>query len=558
MAQRSTYSNPVGGRVSAKNGVSRILPSWLDRDWAWGCFLLFAVCAAYYPAMWAAFVWDDAFNVTGNPCVIGPFGLKEIWTSQAGLLFPLAQTTFWAEHALWGLQPLPYHLVNVLQHAGCAVLLWRVLWSLRISGAWLGAALWSLHPLQVESVAYVSELKNTQSCLFYLLTILFFVRWLRSGEKQNTSGWSYAWTLFFATLAMATKSSTVILPAVLALCAWWVEGRWHWRHLWRLAPIFVLSVLATIATMWPAPPDLTAVTDRHAVLTWPERLATSGDVIWFYLGKLIWPHPLMVVYPRWTIDAGQVSSYLPLLAAMLALFILWLKRDSWARPWFFAFFYFFIALSPFLSFIDQSYWVFSFVADHLQNLAGMGPLALAGAGLARAGDIAFSRKPWLKMALGSGLLLILGLTSWQRTWAYESELTLWRDEQAKNSNCWATCYSLGTYLSRNGQLEEGIAQLQKAVELYPTLVGARANLGSALSENGQFDEAIEQYEKALEINPYLPHVHNDLAIALFQKGRTAQAIAEFQEALRLKPDYINAWDNLAKAQALARKNPAPK
>ena len=104
-------------------------------------------------------------------------GWKNIWTTKAADISPLTFTTFWVEHALWGLAPLPYHLVNVLLHGACAVLLWRVLRSLRVPGAWLGAALWALHPVEVESVAWITEMKNTQSGLFFLLSILFFVRW---------------------------------------------------------------------------------------------------------------------------------------------------------------------------------------------------------------------------------------------------------------------------------------------------------------------------------------------------------------------------------------------
>ena len=200
----------------------------------------------------------------------------------------------------------------------CAILLWRVLRRLQIPGAWLGAALWALHPLQVESVAWISEMKNTQSCVFYLLTMLFFVRWLRARKTRRTTrgDWNYALTLIFAALAMASKSSTVVLPLVLALCAWWMEGRWHRRHLMGLIPIFLMSVVVSALTVWPQTSRWRALSDPQWARSWPERVATSGDVIWFYLGKLFWPHPLMTIYPRWQIDAGQWYSYLPLLAVI--------------------------------------------------------------------------------------------------------------------------------------------------------------------------------------------------------------------------------------------------
>ena len=214
--------------------------------------------------------------LTANPCVVGPLGLKEIWTTNAADICPLTLTTFWVEHALWGLEPLPYHLVNVLLHGACAILLWRVLRSLRVQGAWLGAALWALHPVEVESVAWITEMKNTESGLFFLLSILFFVRWLRAKDFDGRTGggWNYALTLLFAALAMASKSSTVILPVVLCLCAWWMEGRWHWRNLARVVPIFLMSIAGQCLVDMDA---RVASGDGHRSTMGADLAGASGD-----------------------------------------------------------------------------------------------------------------------------------------------------------------------------------------------------------------------------------------------------------------------------------------
>ena len=212
----------------SENASSLERPSY-GRDYLAGAVLVLAVVLTYTPVWWAGFIWDDDGYVNVNTSLTGPLGLSEIWSSSAADISPLAKTTFWAEHALWGLAPLPYHLVNVVLHACCAILLWRVLRSLSVTGAWLGAALWALHPVEVESVAWVSEMKNTESGLFFLLAIFFFVRCLRAKECASKigGGWNYGLMLLFAALAMASKSSTVILPLVLCLVAWWVEGRWR-------------------------------------------------------------------------------------------------------------------------------------------------------------------------------------------------------------------------------------------------------------------------------------------------------------------------------------------
>jgi protein O-mannosyl-transferase len=410
MAKRSRKRKVAGGGSLRKaTGVKasvQVLPSWFRRDWLWGLILILFVMVAYTPIWHAGFIWDDDAMLTANPCIVGPLGLKGIWTTKAADICPWVLTTFWVEHALWGLAPLPYHLVNVLMHGACAVLLWRVLRSLRVEGAWLGAALWALHPVEVESVAWITEMKNTESALFFLLSILFFVKWLNFGRVASPpsrhsgatveirpyrasayeirSYRAYILSLLFAALAMASKSSTVILPVVLCLCAWWLEGRWHWRNLVRLVPIFLMSVAASAVSLWTQGLQLAMAPDPQWVRPWSQRLAAAGDAVWFYLGKVLWPDPLITIYPRWRIDAGQWVSYLPLLAVILSFTILWFNRRSGVtglRACFFAFAYFLTALSPVLGLIDNSIFRYSLVFDHLQYLASIGPLALVGAGL---------------------------------------------------------------------------------------------------------------------------------------------------------------------------------
>ena len=522
MAKRSKKKKAAHNEVIPKtisaSAVTHEQPIWLSHEWLWGLILVLAVILAYSPVWRAGYIWDDDSVVTANPVIVGPLGLKEIWTTSAADICPLTLTTFWVEHALWGLAPLPYHLVNVLMHGACAVLLWRVLRGLQIPGAWLGAALWSLHPVQADSVAWISEMKNTESGLFFLLSILFFVSWLRSRSLNNRTdhAWTYGLTLLFAALAMASKSSTVVLPVVLCLCAWWVEGRWHWRNLVKVAPIFLMSVAAGLVSIWTQ--NWSIDNDSQLVVSWPQRLVTAGDAVWFYLGKLLWPYPLVALYPRWQIDAGQWVSYLPLLAVMILLFILWLKRESGSQPYFFALAYFLTALLPVLGLITMTFSGLSFVADHFQYLAAMGPLALAGAGMVRLANVVVPGRYWLRSILGAGVLLILGLLSWQRAAVYGGEEALWTDTVMKNPNCWLGYYNLGLVLSQKGKIGEGIAQFQRT----------------------------------LEINPNYADAHNNLGIALAQKGQLDDALVQFQEALRLNPEDSDAQRNLTKAQAMAR------
>jgi protein O-mannosyl-transferase len=520
--------------------------SWFRRDWFWGAMLTLSVVVTYVPVSQAGFVYDDGIILTGNPCIVGPLGLKEIWTTSAADICPFVLSTFWLEHGLWGLNPLPYHLVNILLHGFSAVVLWRALKHLRVPGAWIGAAFWAIHPVNVESVAWITEMKNTESGLFFLLSVFFFIRLLRAIELGGRTGsrWNYVLTLLFAGLAITSKSSTVILPIVLCLCAWWIEGRWYWRNLARTAPIFLMASAGGLLSIWTQALHFASVTDPRWVRTWPERVVAAGDAIWFYLGKLLFPYPLILIYPRWQIDARQWDSYLPLLGAIFILVLFWHKREHWPRAWLFAFACFLVALLPALGLIDNFIFEYSLVFDHFQYLASMGPLALAGAGLARFSDFALPKNVAGQIALCSVLLVILGATSWQRTLVFKDAETLWTDTLAKNRNCWVGEVNLGSVLREEGQTDEAIGHFQNALKINPTCVVAQNNLGDALFEKGQADEAIGYFQKALEIDPNFAPAHNNLGVALLQKGQLDRAIVQFQKAIEIYPNFPQAYYSL--------------
>jgi hypothetical protein len=369
------------------------------RTWLWGFLLIALVCIAYARVFDAGFIWDDESHLTRNPCIVGPLGLKEVWTSARAVYYPLVLTTFWTLHKVAGLAPWPYHCLNVLLHAGSAVLLWQVLRQLNVRGAWLGAALWALHPVMVQSVAWVTELKNTQSGFFYLFSIFCFLKWdgqpritpitrIRVTEDprasrrrfRNRRSLMFALALVSFVLATLSKPSVVMLPVVLALCIWWRTGRIRWRDVAALAPLVLVSALASLWTILEQKFHAGAIGAEWAQ-TLPERLIIGGRAIWFYVAKLAWPHPLIFIYPRWKIESSQLIAYLPLVAALGGLLALWLNRAKWSRAVFFAATYYVVSLFPVLGFFSVYFFRYSFVSDHFQYLASMGPLALAGAGI---------------------------------------------------------------------------------------------------------------------------------------------------------------------------------
>src|SRR5271166_4088107 len=489
--------------------------------------------------------------LTANPCVVGPLGLKEIWTTNAADICPFVITTIWVEHALWGLVPLPYHLVNILMHGGCAVLLWRALRSLRVQGAWLGAALWALHPVEVESVAWITEMKNTESAWFFLLSILFFVKWLIAKDLngRNRGGWYYSLSLLFAALAMASKSSTVVLPVVLCLCAWWLEGGWHWRNVVRVVPMFLMSIAASAVSLWTKGLQLATAPDPQWARPWSQRLAAAVMQSGFISGSCYGP-----IHSARFIRAGRLMRgvgfrFCRSLGVILLFCALWTWAHYWSRAagpraCFYAFAYFLTALLPVLGLIDTFIFRYSLVFDHFNYLPSMGPLALAGAGLAWASDYVLPKRPRLQSALCTALLLIPGIVSWQRSWVYNSQESLWSDTLAKNPNCWLGYNSLGLTFFEKGQADEALAQFQKALEINPNYAEAHTNLGNAFFRSGQLSEAIQQYEMAVKINPKFAQAHSNLGVALSQNGQLDEAIAQYHKALEINPNFAEAHTNL--------------
>ena len=551
------------------------------RDWFWALLLIAFVFIAYTQVFRAGFIWDDESHLTRNPCVVGPLGLKEIWTTTQAVYYPLVLTTFWALHKLFGLNPLPYHLLNIFLHAASAILLWRILQILRVRGAWLGAALWALHPVMVQSVAWVTELKNTQSCLFYLLSIFFFLKWQERREGGAVSSpaagaiwggpppWFVCFILGFFILATLSKPSVVMLPFVLALCIWWMRGKIRWRDALALAPFALISVVASAWTIWEQRFHARAVGPDWAQ-TFPERLIIAGKAIWFYLGKLVWPHPLIFIYPRWDVDSSKVVAYLPLLAAMAGLIALWFIHAKWGRALFFAAAYYVVSLFPVLGFFSVFFFRYSFVSDHFQYLASMGPLALAGAGIAtllgrfcetpadlvshpdavpRSGSTIAS--PRWRLVLSGGLcgilLVSLGFLTWRQTAEYHNLFALYTATLQKNPRCWMAHYNLGIVLSEQGEADQAIDHYRRAVALRPDYAEAHYNLGRLLVEQGQLDDAIAHYERAAAINPADAEAQNNLGVTLFGIGRADDAIAHYQKALEIRPDYAEASCNLANA-----------
>ena len=510
-----------------------------------GGLIILLVFLTYLPALHGGFIWDDEVCVTNNRLLHSLKGLWQIWftpgTTQG--YFPLTFTSFWVDYHLWELNLLGYHVTNVLLQALNAILLWTILRRLSVPGAWLAAAIFAVHPVNVESVAWITERKNVLSGFFYLSSALACLRfWLpymttadsrAQGGPQTTAvglgNWKFYWlALCLYLCALLAKPATVALPVAVLLVVWWKRDKMGWRELLPLAPFLAVGMVMGLFTIWVEKHFVGAV-GREWAFSFLERCLIAGRAVWFYLGKLVWPHPLTFIYPRWEIHASQPLAYLPVLALIVVLFILWLNRKGWARPMLVALAYFLAMLFPVLGFFNVYFFRYSFVADHFQYLASIGPLTLAAAGISHLFGL-FKKQ---ELALCGALVVALGAFTWQQCGTFADTETLWRDTLVKNPDCWMAYYNLGNVLAHQGQFDEAIENYRRAIQINPNSLQVMNNLGEALATKGQFDEAIENYRKAIQINPNFSGALNNLAWLLaaspndkFRNGTEAVRLAE--------------------------------
>jgi tetratricopeptide (TPR) repeat protein len=519
-----------------------------SRYWLIAAGLLLLVLVAYFPVFRAGYIWDDNVYLTQNRCIIGPKGLWEIWTSSEAQICPFVISTFWLIHAGFGMDPQAYHFANLLFHGLSAILLWQVLKRLKVPGAAWGAAIWAVHPVQVESVAWVSEMKNTESAVFFLCAILSYLRFLDNQPGSGPKRRGYGWVLLFSALAMASKSSTVILPIVLALCAWWRDRSWSWRRLFYLWPVAALSALTALVSVWTQIQFSNKVPLR-APGGWMERIVTAANEPWFYLGKLLWPHPLLTIYPGWEPgwSHGQPGwlSWLGAAATLAVLVALWLLRKGKWRGISFAYFYFLAALLPVLGFVSHPFLDdYGAVADHFQYLASMGPLALVGCAIALSSSL-----PWLKpkaqFTAAAFLCGLLALVTWQQAEHYEDPSRLWAHEIQWHPNCWAAYNELGSRSMKLGDSQEALTLFEKALQLQPDNHYLLSNAGLALCRLGRFDESIADCQRAIALDPMDPKPHNTLAANYLSTGKIAEAVICCNKALAIYPDFDKASCNLA-------------
>ena len=501
------------------------------------------VIVCYLPAMlWGGFVWDDSILIDAKP-VQDVSGLWQIWFSPSaiegeGHYWPLVYTTFWLEHKLWGFDPTGYHIVNVLLHLANTLLVWHLLRRLSVPGAWVVAAVFAVHPLHVESVAWVIERKDVLSGLFYLAAVLAWMRFVEQPRPRR-----YAWSLVLYVAGLLSKSIVVTLPVTLLIWHWWQQSRVTSADLLRLVPFGVVGLIITVG-------DLSFYQSREALsldYSLIERALIAARALWFYAGKLLWPSELAVIYPLWDIRVSDPLAWGYLISAVALAVALWCFRHQVGRGPLAGALFFVVTLSPMLGFVDYGYMQFAFVADRFQYLAGLGIMAVV------IGAITYGVRglsdSWQKGArvVAAVAIVVLGLLTWRQASIYRDDETLNRHIIALNPQARDAHLNLGYILYKQGRYEEALDVTRVAVEQRPDHFIIHANLGMVLNELRRFEEAETHLSRAIALNPNNTQALYSMATVRFNQQRYDEMLELLQRLIDIDSSDANAYVSMGVA-----------
>ena len=556
-----------------------------------GWVIVAATVVSYIPAIQSGFIWDDDHLLWRNETIKADDGLYQFWCSKkAPDYYPITWSTFWVEWRLFGDRGMGYHISNVIQHAIGALLVWAVLRTLKIPGAWVVGLIFALHPVNIASVAWISEMKNTLSIIFYLVAVLLYLKF----DDKERPGWYWAALGLYA-VGLLTKTSIVVLPVVLLGCVWWRRRRIRGMDLIYSIPFFFMSLVASYGTVWFQYNRAikSAVVRPEGMLS---RVAAAGAALWFYVYKILVPINISMIYPRWEVNPGSSFASLLWLVPGLALVacavvVIARRRSFWARPLIFAVGYFVLCMLPVLGAFDMYFFRYSFVADHWQYLGIIGIIALV-VGFADWALKTFPRRarvasiivaaacaavlalllvqhaypevnptaanvaspeenPWPKFRYGAYMAFfsIVAGTLGAAAWVLRTRL-----RSARNLGAAVGLLVAGTLfaltLDKTPIYRDEGTLWHDTIPRNPKCWIAHYNMGTFLaSRHHKLLAGLPYLRMAVRLNPDYESAHNNLGLTLHQLRRSNEALPYFDRALKLKPYYPEAHFN--KGLALA-------
>lgn len=556
-------------------------------------FLLAAACfAAYFPAFDAGYIWDDDNYVTENYTLRTLDGLRDIWLKPAATpqYYPLVHMTFWLEYQVWELNPTGYHATNVCLHLLNALLLLHILRLLGVPWAFACALLFAIHPVHTESVVWITERKNVLSGFFYLASLAALLKSADDTESAHSSHrrkfllYGFGFVLYL--MALLSKTVVVTLPVALLICLYWRNGVVRRKDLMSVLPMLVIGLPFGLMTVHLERTHVGALGPwwDYSLL---ERVLIAGQAFWFYLMKIVYPHPLVFIYPQWAVQTSNIASYVFSATAVAAVITAACYRRGIAM----AILYFSVTISPALGFVNIYPMRYTFAADHYQYLASIGPILIIVSsiwwlfGFSHRQSSNRMQSAFLRRARWMATVLILTVCSaliWRtrvEIKKYENSETLWRDTLAKDPESEIAWVNLGNVLRDRGQFERAfycyhqammfdaqdavagvnaalilhvtgrtetaISELRQIIQIgLPETWMAHYNLGVILLNRHALDEAKWQLEQALKLRSDHGHIQNALGLVAWKQRNTELAEEFFRAAASVSPEFIDSSVNL--------------
>jgi tetratricopeptide (TPR) repeat protein len=492
---------------------------------------------AYLSALHNGFVWDDDAWLMKNQTLYGWSGLHELWFNPLALqqYYPITGTAFWIEYQLWRFDPFGYHAVNVFLHALNAVLFALVLRKLRLPAPWFAAAIFAVHPVMVESVAWITEIKNTLSTAFFLGSVLTYLRFENLEERETPREWKWLGvSLLLFLCALLGKSVTCTLPVVLGIIIWWKRPRLRAADFIPLVPYFFLAIPLALLTAWLEAHHVGAAGPEW-VLSGMHRVMLAGHAVCFYFAKLIWPANLTFIYPRWRFESAWFLLFPAIALGGLAL--LWTLRRRIGKGPFAAAAAFIVTLGPILGFVNCYAFQFSYVADHWQYLASLSLISLVAAI-----PLAFPNRRLVVLGLP---LFLLAFLTWRQCPIYRNVETLWRDTLAENPECWLAHHNLGVLLLSRNCYSEAEEHLRAAIDLRGNYYEAENNLGQCLMMQNRLDEAGQHIDRSLALNSGYAASRWNKALLCERQGKKEEAYAIAQAGLTQSSICLDGLNSFA-------------
>jgi tetratricopeptide (TPR) repeat protein len=605
--------SPKNKSLKSEPAPAAAAPSWrFETLLLKALIIVFTGLFVYVPAFHGDWLWDDDQEITQNALLPDPNGLVKIWQGESGADYlPLKSTVQWVYFQFFKADRTAWHILNVVLHLVNALLFWRVLARLGVRQAWLGGLLFSIHPILVESVAWVSELKNTLSLPFLLLAMLTWISYEEKGRARD-----YIFTIVLYLMAILCKSAVIMFPCVLVLYSWWrsmqpdrqetefrspflkgvvedllgifadfkkegILSTTFWTGLIASLPFFAISAIFAWVTIH-FQHGRAIGSETIPVGDMLSRTEIAGYSVWFYISKIIAPFGLLPIYERWVPQPWMLIAW-PALAAVI--FGLWTQRKTWGSHALLGFGFFLVNLFPIIGFIKMSYMRITWAADHFLYLPALGLIGLAAAGVGLLYERSKRHNQSLLAGIGAVVLAALAVCAHGYAGVFANEYEMWTHTLKHNPNAWQAHSRLGKVMIERGDNDKAFYHISESVRLRPDLAETHNNYGAMLEKKGDINGAIEQlrmaveraediniykinlasllvrvnrhqegaeiYKKLLETDPNNPTFLCNLGVAQYFMGQNDAAIESFQKALAIAPNLKDARDNLQ--QALLRR-----